>query len=71
MLFILELQMLNWFYVNQPLNGFRRKVDEKLPDTPWRKVSLEEFEIPESAKELAKTLKAKPKRLPVKVWENL
>jgi len=42
-------------------------VDEKLPDTPWRKVSLEEFEIPESAKELAKTLKAKPKRLPVKV----
>lgn len=46
-----------------------KKVVEKIPDTPWRRVSLTELTIPADAKEKAKLIKPVAHRLDIKVTE--
>lgn len=43
---------------------------EKIPDTPWRRVSLTELTIPADAKEKAKLIKPVAHRLDIKVTER-
>ena len=48
----------------------KKKVPEKEPDTPWRRVNLKELVIPESAKETAKNITPAILHVSVRVKER-
>jgi hypothetical protein len=49
----------------------KKKVPEKEPDTPWRRVNLKELVIPESAKEAAKNITPAVLHVSVRVKKKL
>lgn len=48
----------------------KKKIPEKEPDTPWRRVNLKELVIPESAKEAAKNITPAILHVSVRVKER-
>ena len=45
----------------------KKKIPDKEPDTPWRRVSLKDLTIPESAKAAVKSIKPQMLHLSIKV----